>query len=376
MRALWGVAVLAGCYGPKIAPGSPCDSDHPCPTELTCTAGTCQGSAALPIDAAIDSSGDGAPPCYGAGLVRECFAAPPTGVIKISGTTTIDTATSSMCLLQGGACVVAADRITIDSGAELIATGANPLVLVAASAIDVTGEIDAASHETNGRDGAGANPSDCVTYTNPNYPTGGPGGSFGGRGGTGGAASLVGLGHASAPTIAATTLRGGCPGSDGNTGGMNGGSGGGALYLIAAGTITVTGKINASGAGGGGGMTGASATGGGGGGAGGMIGLDAPTILVGGVAQVFANGGGGGEGGDAAATGAAGADPSAAITPAPGGTGSSSNGGAGGAGSSGTTLAGSNGAGLNTGGGGGGGAGVILVFPKQQLGGAVSPPPT
>jgi hypothetical protein len=50
------LAVLAGCYSPKIHPGSPCTSNDQCPQELSCVRGTCGGSNTLPID------GPGLPP--------------------------------------------------------------------------------------------------------------------------------------------------------------------------------------------------------------------------------------------------------------------------------------------------------------------------
>jgi hypothetical protein len=362
----WSLAIVAACYSPRITPGSPCDTMHPCPTELTCSPAThtCEQTA---------SNADAGTPdgmtCYGSGLVHVCFAQPPSGMVLLPTNETIDTTSSPLCMHVSGACVIAGSRVVLAFGATSV-VGSNPFVLIGAAQIDITGKLDVSSHRGGGT-GPGANPADCALAPASTDPTGGPGGSFGGRGGKGGDANLFSAGAPSGPTIVPTMLRGGCPGSPGNPGGGEAGAGGGAVYLISAGQIAISGTVDASGAGGGGG---GSDLGGGGGGAGGLIGLDAPIVSV--IGQVFANGGGGGEAGDATAIGNNGADPSTPSSPASGGAGAATNGGDGGNGAAGTTLTGVNGQGLNQGGGGGGGAGVILVFPKQMVGGSISPPPS
>jgi hypothetical protein len=368
----WSLAMVAACYSPRITPGSPCDTTHPCPAELTCSPAThtCEHTATGAVDAApMDGT-----TCYGSGLVRLCFAQPPGGDIQLTASLGGDTTTSPLCMQMTGACVVAASHVTIDAGVTATVTGANPLVILGAASIDISGTLDVASHR-NGSRGPGANPADCPLAPASTNATGGPGGSFGGRGGKGGDA-LFSTGAASGPAIVPTMLRGGCQGSPGNPGGGEAGAGGGVVYLMSGGQISITGIVDASGAGGGGGGGGTSGRGGGGGGAGGMIGLDAPTVMIGSTAQLFANGGGGGEAGDFINIGNNGADPSAPGTPAAGGAGASVSGGDGGNGAAGATLTGGDGQSENQGGGGGGGAGVILVFPKQMVGGSISPPPS
>ena len=317
--------------------------------------------------------------CFGTGLVVECVAGPPTTAVDLASQT-IDTNTSPLCatVVGGGntdACVIAGSTIHVLTGASVAAVGTRPLVLIAQTAIVIDGKIDVASHSPNIR-GAASDPTTCTAGTAATYSNsggGGYGGTFGGCGGNGrnGEAGAGGV----SPTVAAspTTLRGGCPGSAGGVSPNTLGHGGGAVYLIAKGSIAIAGSVNASGASGDGGSNGDN--GGGGGGSGGMIGLDAPAISVSGF--VFANGGGGGEGGGGG-TGNAGGE-SVGGAAAAGGTGGATNGGAGGAGSVTSTLTGSPGAndanpGGGGGGGGGGGAGVIKV--RGTLSGVTSPPPS
>lgn len=303
--------------------------------------------------------------CVGAGLLALCPAQPIAEALTLT-TSTIDTDTSPLCGGYTGSldalCVIAADRLVVLG--DVGVTGSRPLVLLAISSLDITGLVDAASHRGGQVGPASATP--CPPGEVATGKLGGPGGSFGGRGGAGGGAVLAGA------TLAPTTLRGGCRGADGSGGNQGrGGRGGGALYLVAGATLTITGTVNASGAGG----TGALDTaGGGGGGSGGMIVLDAPAILVAG--EVFANGGGGGEGAGNSNAGNPGADPTSPLVAAAGGAGGAGAG-DGGDGAAAANLAGQAGmlSGSVEGGGGGGGAGVIRVFPAQTLAGAVSPAP-
>lgn len=119
---------------------------------------------------------------------------------------------------------------------------------------------------------------------------------------------------------------------------------------------------------------------GGGGGAGGMILIESPSVTVGGI--LVANGGGGGGGADniAGVDGSAGAVGTASTMRAAGGIGAPPNeGGSGGAGSAGALLAGlaSPSTPDNGGGGGGGGAGYIsIIGTSTTTGSLISPPLT
>jgi hypothetical protein len=366
-----------------------------CPGGQTCQM-TASGSFCTDMTASSTDAGtsDVAPGCFGTGLVANvCLDQPPSGALVISTDVTIDTATvgtgncTAIVAQPTGPslCVVAADSIAIGQGASLRASGANPLVLVASSTIDVSGEL----HVDSVRGfavGAGAQTT-CASGDGANGNQGAGGGGGGGSFGTPGADG--GHGENSQPGTAAaasppTFLRGGCAGGAGGTGDGGGGAGaggpgGGAVYLIA-GSISVAGVIDASGAGGSLGGPGVNSSGGGGGGgAGGMIGLDAPAITV--TGAVFANGGGGGGGGgdDPANPGGNGKDPTGYQTGGAGGNGGQGGGGHGGAGFGASAAAqpGSNFGGMFCGGGGGGGgAGVIRVFQASPsaLGANVSPP--
>lgn len=372
--------VLGGCYSPTPPTGAPCP-DGICPSSLVCNAATqtCE-LADTPRDATADGeladsgtdalTADANPLCFGTGLVSVCLDEPPTTTVTLAGVldTTLDATCTAIVPAQGTEyCVIAHAEISI--AATVTAIGTRPLVLIGAQRITVAGTLDAASRRMGGILGAGSNPSSCMMGAAPGARAGGPGGSFGGTGGSGGGSPAP----APAPAVVPTTLRGGCPGRDGDGGTGEGGRGGGAVYLISQGRIEVTGTINASGMSGSGGEP---ADSGGGGGSGGMIGLDAPDITVADSARIFANGAGGGAGGGSG-SGAQGEHPSEPLVAADGGDGGFFGGGNGGAGSAGATLAGSAGtAGSVAAGGGGGGAGVIKVHPPRALPGRISPPPT
>jgi hypothetical protein len=331
--------------------------------------------------------------CYGPSGWQVCVGARPTNAVPLSDT--LDTDKSEQCLKkqpeswknspssQPDACIVVAGSVVIDS---LHVTGRRPLVIVADSAITVMTLLDVASHRAQHVVGAGTGSGeDCKPFAGDpgNGPPGGGGGGAGGSlrfaGGTGGTGNGVNQpGGLAADVVggAPSHLQGGCAGQPGAGGKADdGGAGGGAVYLVSGGTISIPGRIDVSGAGGAGQS---SLHGGGGGGSGGVIVLYAvgsinpmaTTILI-------ADGGGGGGG-------AAQSDPPIApsedggepvlalpIVAATGGTGAlvaaEGRGGSGGAGypapSSGAAVplilggSGDQGAG---GGGGGGGGGFIL----------------
>jgi hypothetical protein len=271
-------------------------------------------------------------------------------------------------------CVVVTSDLTLTSNAVLRAHGARPLVLLSTGTINLQAAaiIDVSSmHAGPDRIGAGGNALTCRAGTPPIGPGGGYGGSFQGQGGHGKPVGTATGGlPASGMPAPPPSLRGGCPGGAGNGSAPGssdgaGGAGGGAVALVAANDIDLGGTINASGAGGqGGGSPPVGGGGGGGGGSGGMIVLDAPMIVPGHDALLFANGGGGGGGTGGMITGAPGSE-----SPEPGRSGGRGEtrgpNGAGAEGSSGDVLNGGdaidnvNDLGIGGGGGGGGGAGFI-----------------
>ena len=328
--------------------------------------------------------------CYGTGLVVACFPQAPTGNQTFSANTFIDTADSMLCEPTSpdiGACVIAAQTITVNAGIFVAGRGAKPLVLVATDSITINGLVSVASLRQFNAIGAAANLPGCNPGTAPTGSSGGAGGSFGGSGGAGHAVGTAGMPGA---TLSPATLRGGCPGQQGADevvpiGPGEAGNGGGAVYFIANVSITVasTGAVNASGEGGGGGALSATG-GGGGGGSGGLVGFDTPALTISG--SVYANGGGGGEASGNSSSGSAGGDPASPTTAAPGGTLGSNFGSDGGAGSAGSKLTGDPGSTTCTGGcttptsggGGGGGAGIIKLYRDNSAsgGGQISPPAT
>jgi hypothetical protein len=273
-----------------------------------------------------------------------------------------------------GVCVLAATSIEVRAGVTLHVTGPRPLLLLATTSMVIAGTLDAASHR-GGTVGPGANPVVCARGTASTAAGGrgggGDGGTFASAGGDGG--DSVGRGvKGSAPTTVdvPTTLRGGCPGSEGAS--LNpgaGGAGGGAIELVA-GSIEVSGMVNASGAGGQGGVN--NDSGGGGGGSGGMVVFDTAKLTITGVVMAQGGGGGGGSGGSGA--GLPGADPSVAGTAAGPGDGYHDGGGflgAGGAGAVATDAGDAQAGNLIGGGGGGGGAGMTK---GPTATGTISPP--
>lgn len=322
--------------------------------------------------------------CLGATGWKICVPM-PTAPVTLPAT--IDTeSTFGLCMQtqpaswsgagQPHACIIVGTTIT---GSSITATGNFPLVLVASDSISI-GSLDVSSHGGGADPGGGAGSTACMTAgvgtSSVNGAGGGAGGSFMTKGGDGGSgnsgAAAKGTATAADPT-APSSLRGGCRGGSGGDGGTvgnhgRGGDGGGATYLVAGTKITITGTINASGAGGTGG--GSSNGGGGGGGTGGSIILHAPSIIATG-ATLVANGGGGGAGAAGATAGGTGSNPNASspTTPAPGST---TGGGAGGNGFAGSTAA-TGGANASQGGGGGGGSSGYIRANVVPSGASTSP---
>jgi hypothetical protein len=347
------------------------------------------GDAPRTIDGGPDAPLVDAGPCFGGGLATICLSALPTGNYDVLGMTSVSTDSDCTQVVSqpGGSELCVISGIDIHINDALDATGSRPLVLVATHTLEVNGVIDVSSYRVvNGGSvtaehiGAGEAPSALCSGAGKGGDDGsagaggGAGGSFGGTGGMG-ATGRNGIGGGPgvpASAVIPSFVRGGCAGTAGGNNSGNGrgrgAHGGGAVYLIANVSITISGTVQAGGEGGFGGDVGA---GGGGGGAGGLIGFDAPAVTVTGI--VYANGGGGGEGGGANQAGFDGTSSVSATTAEPGGTGNT-NGGDGGQGSVGMMHDGGTGQTNNNGGGaGGGGAGVIFVHPDATLGGVVSP---
>jgi len=400
-----------------------CDTVSGCPSGLTCgdeglcrTGETTAACTAVLTDAGSDSKGSNvdAQKCFGSGNFTICLQTPPTSSLDIETDTTIATdstvatgsaAACDLLIPQTGGptlCVMARTSIIVAATATLSAivaegSGGGPLVLLATGDLTVSGTVDVASHLVAGTIGAGADSSLCSLPTGAGEPNGsgsgggGAGGSFGTTGGAGGGENGVANGGKPGAAIASPPelLHGGCRGGWGGShsvGPYDYGDGGGAVYLLAGGTISISGIVNASGDAGF-----ADTSNGGGGGAGGMIALFAPTLNASASAKILANGGGGAGGGASTTGGGLGNDPNpmTPLTPAPGGFGASTpeaDGGAGGSGAAGTmtaTAGGStptySGGYVGGGGGGGGGLGVIRVLSGQLItstGAMVSPMPT
>jgi hypothetical protein len=343
--------------------------------------------------------------CLGAGVWALCLNSAPSAPVDLTGLGTFDTGSDSHCLsatppmwssTQPSSCFVVGSSVTLND--TLTVTGSRPLVLVATDTITIgsNGLLDVSSRR-GGTSGPGATASvTCNAAVAPdnNLNTssgggGGAGGSFvgvnkggdGGRGSTGGNAATGGKAANLVPPP--TTLRPGCSGSNGGDGDNRsndhglGGATGGAAYLVAGTSITVSGIINASGAGATGGDV---FGGGGGGGSGGMLVFYAPMINAS-SGKVLANGGAGQGGGDSNTGPADGmdVDPTMPLTPANGGPasggGSDNNpGGHGFAQGANQTPGGTTNAQDGGGGGGGGGGGYILTH-KPLTGAIVSPTP-
>lgn len=336
--------------------------------------------------------------CWATGIQHLCFTTPPSGDLTLAGA--YDTTAGAMCASEfTDQCVIAAGTITVAASTTFAVSGSRPLVLVASDQITIAGTLDAASHTaTRDRSGPGASGAACTTFSGPppsdggsDGTGGGAGASFGSVGGKGGGNASNAVGGGVSTVVTGKEFRAGCPGQGGGTFDAMwgfGGTGGGAVYLIGANAVAISGAVDASGASGRGGLCTQScggqmdtgkAHGGGGGGSGGMIVIESPTITN--TGMLFADGGGGGEGATHTFKGVDGLDPSGLVValggdhPDP-----DYNGGKGGNGAHAGTSAtlgdeGTNSQGGAGGGGGGGGAGKIVVY-GGTLTGTFSPAPT
>jgi hypothetical protein len=271
--------------------------------------------------------------------------------------------------------VINTGRFAIASGSSLRAIGPRPILIVSWSDMVIAGDIDASSIDTNDT-GAGANGGPCSPAMEGTSQQegggGGGGGGFGAAGGTGGV-GRIGQNPGDTPGGAggiakAAAFHGGCPGARGGFGDSlietergRLGEGGGAVYLVAQTSMTVSAVINAGGMGGGGASNNRAA--GGGGGSGGVVGLEAATVTLQAGCRLAANGGGGGGGGNNGDS-EDGIDGLNDDNAAPGGAGESANGGPGGALN---VPAGQLGLSNDRGGGGGGGGVGFIVIVADSI---------
>jgi hypothetical protein len=280
--------------------------------------------------------------------------------------------------------------ITVPAGVTLRVTGGRALALLSATTINVVGSIDASSSYDNDCGPAantGCAPGERPSWSADTWGCGSNGGGYGTLGGHGASASGQSC-FTNLPSLTSCTntalvpLLGGSAGGNTNDSSpegytLYGGCGGGAIQLVAGGSIAVSGSLIASGGGGGyerripfapAGVYERTSSnfGGVGGGSGGAILLESPAVTL--TGKLFVNGGGG-SGGSIATSGVnlmpgvnGGARTSPASATAGIGTGSGS-GGIGAAGSSGATdaLPYTTTVSKAPAGGGGGGAGRIRV---------------
>lgn len=310
------------------------------------------------------------------------------GPLEVEGV--LETSSSSVCNpAVSNVCLIAAQSIEV--GGTLRVRGSRPLVLWSASTISIRKSSVLDIRSVDGL-GPGANDDDCPltdgTFdqsTDTLVGTGGCGGPFGSAGGNAGDGNAVNEVTVSVDcsnqTLTLDRVRGGCAGGSGGlVAGFNmpnGGSAAGGVYLMAATSITVAGMIDARGTPGTGGpgVTEAFA-GGGGGGSGGLIGLDAPKVVLD-DAVLNALGGGGASGAGLSGGvkfGIPGED--STLDPPTNATSTASIVGLNFGGASG--MAGGNVESDQTGGGGGGGGGagyIVVLSADVQLGSAQIAPP-
>ncbi|MBI3183857.1 MAG: putative metal-binding motif-containing protein [Myxococcales bacterium] len=275
----------------------------------------------------------------------------------------------------GQAVLLAVQSLTVSSNSSINFAGPRPVILAVYGNAQIDGELRANSVR-GGRRGAGSNRADCApqsgapgSYLSGVGGGGGGGAGFGTRGADGGENTGRGNGGPGGQQDSPLQepLRGGCPGGNG-AGGMvaQGGMGGGALQLSAAGSLQCNSEITASGAGGAAADkgTGTAQPGGGGGGSGGMLLLEANRLDITSNCFLTANGGAGGGGANNnAATG--GDDGSTNSGNAAAGGNGEAGGGKGGNGGT-ANAAPTDGASTQDRGGGGGGAAVGLIYLRHN----------
>lgn len=393
--------MVSACFHPHYDQPA-CGPGDECPGALVCMQGFCTS----PGDGASTDASLPGPPSDGCATFSrqlDTCTLSLTMDLDVSGAAIYNTDTHELRVtdqvvpvaratidVQGTAAdAILAHDVTLRSGALLRAVGnqpagALPLAIVASG--NVTLEDGASIDVSEG--GAGAlsvcsTPPGAGTDSNNEGGGGGGGAGHGAAGGDGGDGNGNGPrvpGGSGAPSVALFGLRGGCSGARGGMGEGSavgeGGRGGGAIFIAAAGTITLAPNALLHAGGGGGRGPSPGEAGGGGGGSGGLIFLEAPHVLAA-SASIAANGGGGGQGSGRTSSGNPGAPGSTTTSRAPGGSGPGT-GARGGQGGARDVPSGENVTIVQTGGGGGGGGGVGYVrvaSPDAQLSASVSPSP-
>ncbi|MFO0597508.1 MAG: hypothetical protein U0228_19540 [Myxococcaceae bacterium] len=396
-----------------LADNMPCDIGLTCTSNSRCFAGQCVGmcsntagpcqqldpsSCDSPTDCHVRAANEGAN-CGTGGVCRSgaCFQwltfapqfdlrasrsavpIPDAGWVLTSSDggpcdTIIDTSGATPTVVQAdcgqpaifslvddaGVAVMLNSGVFVGPNARLHFVGARPAQVIVLGDALINGLISVAP--TTAFPPAGVDPAACTVVPNGVVSReGGGGGGFGGFGGKRGN-NNVGLAGIN-PTL--DPLRGGCTGGTGFSAvsAIDGGSGGGAIDLIVAGTLLIKdgGVVSASGGGGAGAHV--DDEGGGGGGSGGTVILEAKIVDFRGGA-VTSNGGGGAEGGGTSGTPASGAPGPLNVAARAAGGNAGTNAGAGGRGGDNNTPAGEDGANNAQHGGGGGGGGVGVIFIK------------
>ncbi len=402
--------------GPDTDAGLDSDGGSDSGPSVPCTPGTlstcagdiemrCVGGALVTRTCALGCSTTDATRC--AQIVPSNV--PADAVMRASGEWIVTAATpfdSHLCMITGvhtevvpqatGApdlCVVAATAIRIHAAAVVTVTGDRALVLLSAGDLEIEGSVDVSARlDVPGPGGfhggsvtwsgaavihAAEGPSSGGEggHVDPDDDAGGGGGGLCGAGGTGASAGglpaiMGGLGGYALGAISLSPLQGGSGGARGrgrvtvdyHLGGA-GGAGGGALQLVAYGTLRIAGRVVTGGGGGAAGthpLFGTYAGAGGGGGSGGGLLLEGAVVELSTAASLDVSGGGGGGGstsggpdGDNGVDGVTGGMGGAGAFSEPGGDGAHVS--AFGETPRGSTLAHADGS------GGGGGAGCIVV---------------
>jgi hypothetical protein len=291
--------ILAGCTVESTSPSAPSAPSAPTAAPSTSSSGSVVATATLPFKASnvkldgVDASKLG-------------------DVVIADANCTIDTESKLIgCIDNDLVAYVVVDQpgagkigmyvaksVRIEPNAGLRTRGSYALAIVALDSFDVQGKIDASAQSDY--ESAGG-----FRVVGSNARGGGEGGGFEGSATNGaGGGSFCGVGGKGAAIAGGTLGAGGRPygsasliplvgGSAGGAGVLNGGTGGGAVQLVAGKTFTLgANALITVGGGGGGFVGGASSQHGAGGGSGGAILIEAPQATLQGT--LLANGGAGG----------------------------------------------------------------------------------